>query len=90
MGGSDDETLIGQGKGPDGAAVKFYEVFRPETMGAKGSTGIIYEVRGGDDKRITHSDSMKGLESAGYTLTVVPAVVPAQEEKSVEDELAGV
>lgn len=86
MSGTDDEVQLGTGKSPEGAKVAYFEIDRPASIGAKGAQGFVIEVRGEDGKRITHSDSLAGLQKAGYTMTpagstpktpvVAPVVTP--------------
>jgi hypothetical protein len=86
MNGTDNEVQIGSGTSPDGAAVSYYKVDRPGTIGAQGSTGIIIEVRGAGGKRITHSDSLAGLKKAGYKVddvTKTPGPAPVVLRKDV-------
>ncbi len=98
MNGSDNEVLVGTGKSPEGKAVSYYEIDRPSTIGAPGSTGYLVEARGADGKRITHSDSLDGLKKSGYSVDeAAPAVVevesnaPHAPEPEVEvDPLEGV
>lgn len=78
--GSDNEILIGSGESPDGVAVRYFEVDRPMTVGAYGSTGFIVEARGADGKRITHSDTLRGLIGAGFKLDPAPAAESTSEE----------
>lgn len=83
MDGKDDSEQIGSGKSPEGAPVTYHEVYRPETMGAKGSTGIIFVVRDAEGKKVTHSDSLAGLKKAGY---VVNAAAPARPSVTALEE----
>lgn len=76
MDGKDDSEQIGTGKSPEGAPVSFHETYRPETIGAKGATGVIVVVRDADGKKVTHSDTLEGLKKAGFTVDAAPAVPP--------------
>lgn len=102
MDGKDDSEQIGTGKSPEGAAVSYHEVFRPETIGAKGATGVVIIVRDAEGKKVTHSDSLEGLKKAGFTVDgpaasvppvvppapkVVPAPAPAAAAPSLEEQL---
>lgn len=87
MTGSDDEVKVGTGKSPNGAAVSYYEIDRPATIGAKGSQGFLVEARDAKGVRMTHSDSLKGLLGAGFTLDVLPPSLPPAPEKTIEEEL---
>ncbi len=91
MSGTDDAVEIGSGLSPEGAAVTYWEIDRPGTIGAKGAAGFIIEVRDADGKRITHSDTLDGLKKAGYKEVVetpIPTVVSPQPVRSIEDELS--
>jgi len=55
------ETQIGTGKGPDGKSVTYWS--KP----APGGLSVV-EARDEQGGRITHSDSIRGLEKAGYTV----------------------
>lgn len=94
MDGKDDSEQIGSGKSPEGAAVTYHEVYRPETIGAKGATGVIVVVRDAEGKKVTHSDSIEGLKKSGFTVDAAPqapaappAPVPAAPAPSLEEQL---
>lgn len=83
----DNGVEIGTGKSPDGVAVKYFEVDRPSTIGGKGAQGFVIEARDAQTGvKITHSDSLVGLQGAGYVVDELPKPDEASKAPEIQEE----